>query len=187
MRGGCCPVAVNITVWTIYIWKHFFGAVCLWLKSLLDCLLGCLLVEDLSCDQITPVCYGRWGDDIIVSCEDKILVGVSILPLICWQGPEDDKKAVSAEIPEPVAANPRRADSTTSDSSCHSKESWLDHFGLINKFVQPLQSQSSSSSSPWTSLSTEQQHLTTHHYWRSTTELWTSLDPWWWQSPSCIL
>jgi len=26
----------------------------------------------LSCDQITPVCYGRLGDDTIVSCEDKI-------------------------------------------------------------------------------------------------------------------
>ena len=58
-------------------------------------------------------------------------------------------------------------------SSCHSKESWLDHFGLINKFVLPSQSLSSS---PWTPLSTEQQRLTTHHYWKSMTELWTTLD-----------
>ena len=62
------------------------------------------------------LCYGRLGDDTIVSCEGKILVGVSILPLICWQGPEDGNKAVSAEIPVPVAATPRRADSTTLDS-----------------------------------------------------------------------
>ena len=52
-------------------------------------------------------------------------------------------KAVSAEIPEPVAATPRRSDSTTLDSSYHSKESRLDHFGLINKFVLPSQSSSS--------------------------------------------
>ena len=35
---------------------------------------------------VTKVCYGRLGDDTIVSCEGKILVGISILPLICWQG-----------------------------------------------------------------------------------------------------
>ena len=64
----------------------------------------------------------------------------SLLPLICWQGLEDGNKGVSAEIPEPIAATPRRADSTTSDLSCHSKESWLDHFGLINKFLLPLKS-----------------------------------------------
>ena len=48
--------------------------------------------EDLSCDQITSVCYGRLGDDTIVSCEGKILVGMSILPLICWQGHGDRNK-----------------------------------------------------------------------------------------------
>ena len=62
-----------------------------------------------------------------------------LLPLICWQGSEDGNKGVSAEIPEPVAATPRRADSTTLDSSCHSKENWLNHFGLIIKFVLPLE------------------------------------------------
>jgi len=35
---------------------------------------------------VTKVCYGRLGNDTIVSCEGKIQVGVSILPLICWQG-----------------------------------------------------------------------------------------------------
>ena len=44
----------------------------------------CLLVEDLACEQITPAWYGRLGDDTIVSCEDRIQAGVSLLPLICW-------------------------------------------------------------------------------------------------------
>ena len=83
----------------------------------------CLLAEDLACDQITPACYGRLGDDPTVSCEGKIQVGASLLPLICWQGQEDWNKGVSAEIPEPEAATPRRADSTTLDLSCHSRGS----------------------------------------------------------------
>ena len=82
-----------------------------------------LLAEDLDCDQITPVCYGRLGDNTIVSCEGKIQVVVSMLPLICWQGQEDRNKGVSAEIPEPEAATPRRADSTTLDLSCNCKDS----------------------------------------------------------------
>ena len=41
---------------------------------------------------VTKVCYGRLGDDTIVSCEGKILVGISILPLICWQGQGDRNK-----------------------------------------------------------------------------------------------
>ena len=53
---------------------------------------GLFTGKDLPCDQITPVCYGRLGDDTIVSCEDKIQVGVSILPLICWQGQGDRNK-----------------------------------------------------------------------------------------------
>ena len=43
---------------------------------------------------------------------------------------------------------------------CHSKKSWLNHFGLINKFVLPLQSLSSS---PWTRC---QQN---NNVWRPTT------------------
>ena len=113
---------------------------------------------------------GKLGNNTIVSCEKTGCRWASLLPLICWQGPEDDNKGISAEIPEPVAATPRRADSTTLDSSCHSKESWLDHFGLINKFVLP----SSWSLLLWSQSSTE--HPTTHHYWRSMTELWTTLD-----------
>jgi len=56
-----------------------------------------------------------------------------------WQGPEDGNKGVSAEIREPEAATPRRANSTTLHLSCHFKESWPNHFGLINKFVLPLE------------------------------------------------
>ena len=62
--------------------------------------------------------------------------------------------------------------------SCHSKESWLNHFGLI--YVCTTIEKSSS-------LSMEHQHPTTHHYWRLMTELQTMLDPWWWLSPSCFL
>ena len=49
---------------------------------------------------VTKVCYGRLGDDTIVSCEDNLLVGVSILPLICWQGPEDGNKRSSCYGPK---------------------------------------------------------------------------------------
>jgi len=38
---------------------------------------------------VTEVYYGRLGGDTIISCEGKILVGVSILPLIYWQGQGD--------------------------------------------------------------------------------------------------
>ena len=99
-------MAINITVWTILHLKAFLWS-CLPLE---ECAQESLLVEYLACDQITPVCYGRLGDDTIVSCEDKIQVGVSMLPLMCWQGPEDGNKGVFAEIPEPGAANPKRAD-----------------------------------------------------------------------------
>ena len=113
---------------------------------------------------ITPVCYGRLGDDTTVSCEDKIQVGASILPLICWQGQGDGNKRSSCWDPKA--------------RSCHSKKSWLNHFGFINKFVLPSQS------SP---LSSMEQHPMTHLYWRSATEPWTMLDPWWWLFPSCFL
>ncbi|XP_048786380.1 uncharacterized protein LOC125686444 [Lagopus muta] len=80
---GCC-VAINIAVWTIlHLWN------CLPSE---DSAQDCLLAEDLACYQITPVCYGRLGDDTIVSCEGKIQVGASLLPLICWQGQEDKNK-----------------------------------------------------------------------------------------------
>jgi len=90
-----------------------------------DCLLDCSLEENLSCDQITPVCYGRLEDDTTVCCEDKIQVGVSILPLICWQGQGDGNKRSSCWDPKA--------------RSCHSKKSWLNRFELINKFVLPLE------------------------------------------------
>jgi len=67
--------------------------------------------------------------------KNRMQVGSSLLPLICWQGPEDVNKEVSAEILKPEADTPKRADSTTSDLSCHSKERQHDHFGIINKFV----------------------------------------------------
>ena len=83
----------------------------------------CLLVEDLACDQITPAWYGRLGDDTTVSCEGKIQVGTSLLPLVCWQGPEDRNKGVPAEIQKPEAVTSKRADSTTLDLeislNCH--------------------------------------------------------------------
>jgi len=41
---------------------------------------------------VTKVCYGRLGDDTVISCEEKVLVGVSILHLICWQGLGDENK-----------------------------------------------------------------------------------------------
>ena len=100
-------MAINITVWTILHLKAFLWS-CLTLEeSDQDCLLDCLLVEDLSCDQITPVCYGRLGDDTTVSCEDKIQVGASLLTLICWQ---NGNKGVPAEVQKPEAVTPKRGD-----------------------------------------------------------------------------
>jgi len=60
-------LAINITLGTI-----------LYLKDQ-----ECLLAEDLTCEQITPAWYRRLGDDIIVSCENRILLGASLLALIC--------------------------------------------------------------------------------------------------------
>ena len=44
----------------------------------------CLLAEDLAWEQITTAWYRELGGDAIVSCEDKMQVDVSLLPLICW-------------------------------------------------------------------------------------------------------
>jgi len=44
---------------------------------------------------VTKLLQSVMGDDTIVSCEGKILVGVSTLPLICWQGQEDGNKRSS--------------------------------------------------------------------------------------------
>ena len=122
-----------------------------------------------------PIACYRIQWDTTVSCEGKIQVGPSILPLICWEDQEDGNKRSSCWDP--------RA------RSCHSKKSWLNHFGLINKFVLPLESIAvvTTVTVEQLSSSTEQQCLTTHHYWRSMTELQTTLDPWWWLSPSCFI
>ena len=104
----------NFTFESISLWSYL---------SLEESAQDCLLAEDLVCDQITPACYGRLGEDTTVSCEGKIQVGVSLLPLIYWQGSEGGNKGISAEIPEPEAATPRRPDSTALDLSCHSKDS----------------------------------------------------------------
>ena len=117
-----------ITVWTILHLKAFLWSCLPSEESAQDC----LLVEDLSCDQITPAFYGRLGDDTIVCCEGKKQVGTSMLPLICWQGLEDGNKRSSCWYPKA-----RR---------CHSKRSWLNHVGLINKFVLQLEGRSQPSS-----------------------------------------
>ena len=143
------------------IWKHLP-------PELLASGRECSVVTGRRSGLIAPVWCGRTGERCHRAPWKTGCRWASLLPLICWQGPEDGNKAVSVQIPEPVAATLRRADSTTLDLSCHSKESWLDHFGLINKFVLPSQS---SLSPLW---STE--HPLTHHYWRSMTELWTTLD-----------
>ena len=71
-------MAVAITVWTVLHLKAFLWS-CLPSE---DSAQDYLLAEYLACDQITPACYGRLGDDTIVSCEGKIQVGASMLPLI---------------------------------------------------------------------------------------------------------
>jgi len=116
MKGMCCCVAIIITLWTIlhlkaFLWSHL---------PLKESAQDCLLAEDLTCDQITPNCYGRLGDDTIVFCEGKIQVGTSMLLLISWQGPEDGNRRSSCWVPKA--------------RSCHSKSSWLGHFGLISLY-----------------------------------------------------
>ena len=94
------------------IGKHFFGAVCLGPKSegsaQVRCV-DCLLAEDLSCDQRSPVCSGKLQDDTIVSCEDELQVGVSILPLICWQGRGDGHQRRSCWDPKATSCHSRQS------------------------------------------------------------------------------
>ena len=54
--------------------------------------------------------------------ENRMQVGIPALSYLLAR-PAGGNKGVSAEIPEPEAATPRRADSTTLDLSCHSKDS----------------------------------------------------------------
>lgn len=111
MRGACCYVAINITMWTILHLKAFPWS-CLRLEESVQ---DCLLVEDLACDQITPACYGRLGDDTIASCEDKIQVGASCSLLSASKVWKMGTKGVPAEIQKPEDVIPKRADSTTLD------------------------------------------------------------------------
>ena len=49
---------------------------------------------------MTPAWYRRFGNSTIVSSEGKTQVGTSLLPLICWQGPEDGNKRSSCYGPK---------------------------------------------------------------------------------------
>ena len=125
-------VATNITWWAILHLKAFLWS-CLPLEEIAQ---ECLLAEDLACNQKLQLGMEELGNTTIVFSEKQDAGG---LPLICWRGPGDGKKGVSAEIPKPGAAAPKTADSTTLDLNCHSKESCLSFvapFGFINKFVQ---------------------------------------------------
>lgn len=74
------PWAVVITLLTVLHLKVFLWSCVPSEDSAQDY----LLVEDIACDQITPVCYGRLGDDTTVSFEGKIQVSASLLSHICW-------------------------------------------------------------------------------------------------------
>ena len=161
MRGGYCRVAINITLWTTVHLKAFLWS-CLPLEESVQV---CLLEEDLACDQIVPAGYGKIGELYHCILWKTGCSWASLLPLICWQGLEDGNKGVSAEIPEPEAATPRRADSTTLDLSCHSKDSWLNHFGLVNKFVLPLKSGCRQWNNAWQTTTTEDQWLNYKPHW----------------------
>ena len=117
MRDGCCFVAVDITVWTVLHFKAFIWS-CLPLE---ESACKCLLAEDLACDQITPACYGRRENGTIVSCEKQDAGGH--LP------------ASSYLLARPGRWEQRSFCWDPKARSCHSKGSWLNHFGFINNFV----------------------------------------------------
>ena len=85
------------------------------------------VAEDLACEQITPAWYGRLTDDTVVSCEDRIQVGVSLLPLTGW-----------LKFARPGRWEQRSSCWDPKARTCHSKKYWLHHFGLIYKFVLSL-------------------------------------------------
>ena len=55
---------------------------------------------------VTKVCHGRLGDDTTVSCEGKILVGISIL-LPAGKVREIGTKGIPAEIQKPETVIPK--------------------------------------------------------------------------------
>ena len=118
-----------------YIWKHLPPEL---FASGIKCL-GAFIGGRSGLWLNSPyLVWENWG--MIPSCpvKNRMQVGIPV-PSYLLARPRDGSKGVSAEIPEPEAATPRRAYSTTLDLSCHSKESWLDHFGLINELVLPLE------------------------------------------------
>ena len=64
---------------------------------------------------ISPAWWGKIGERYHRALWETGCRWASLLPLICWQGSKDDNRGVSAEIPKPKSATPRRADSTTLD------------------------------------------------------------------------
>ena len=113
MRGGCCSVAIGITVWKIAHLKTFFWS--------------CLPLEECS-GLFTGKRSSLWPNNSILPWRIGGWYHCMLwrLPLICRQGPEDGNKRNSFWDPKA--------------RSCHSKRSWLDHFGLIYKFVLPSES-----------------------------------------------
>ena len=112
---------------------------------------------------------GDWGMIPLYPVKTRYKLATPYSLLSTGKTREMGTKGVPAEIQKPEVVTPKRADN---------------HSGLINKFVLPLQSLQSLQLLP--SSSTEQ-CPTTYHYWRSVTELQTTVDPWSWLSPSCFL
>ena len=150
MRGECCQVAVSITFLHLKIF--------LWRSLLLEeSTKECSLVEDQSCDQIIPAWYRILGNDTIISCEK--------------QGAGGHLPAPSYLLARPGWWVQRSFCWDAKARSCHSKESWLKHFRLINKFVLFLEIVN------WTTTSKT-------HAWLNYKQCWNS---WWWLSLSYFL
>ena len=80
-----------------------------------DCSLDCLLAEDLSCDQITPVCYGRLGMIPLYPVKTRCKLVSPYSLLSAGKAREMGTKGAPAEIQKPEAVTPKGADLTTLD------------------------------------------------------------------------
>ena len=102
-----------------YIWKHFFGAVCLQKRVLRS------VYWWKTCHQITPASYQRPGNDTIISCEKQDAGGHLPAPSYLLAGPRIWEQ-------RSFCWNPKAR-------SCHSTEISLNHLGFINKSVLLLE------------------------------------------------
>ena len=184
MRSGCCFVAISITVWTIYIWKHFFGAVCL-LKGVLRTVYWTVYWQK-TCPGTTLHLFavGDWGMIPLYPVRQDTSWGLHTSSyLLARPGRWEQKEFLLRSKSQKLSLQKERTQPLwTYKYICTAIENWHKcrhrrHRGGHRPHQRDLTNMTSSA----------EQHPTAHLYWRSTTEPWTTLDPQWWLSPFCFL